>query len=51
MNQRYQRIYNISTNTFIVGAPMIIVGGGLLIDHKTNRTIAQFKFKNISKQD
>lgn len=51
MNSRYSRIYTLSTNLYIVGAPVILCAGVLLQDHVKNRIVAQLKFKNISERE
>lgn len=45
--ERYNRLYKIEENLYQVGSPVIILAGALLLDTKTNGTIAQLKFMNL----
>lgn len=47
MSERYTRVYSLSDNLYLDGAPMLIAAGALLKDNKTGRILAQLKLQNL----
>ena len=48
MQERYERLYALPGQLYIIGSPVIIEAGALLKDNQYNNVVAQLKFRNIS---
>ena len=48
MAERFERLYKLSENLYIDGAPIIISAGALLKDTATGSVVAQIKFHSVS---
>ncbi len=48
MSERYSRIRNIQAPLYGIGYPVMVEAGALLKDNKTNDTVLQLQFRNIS---
>ena len=48
MAERYSKLYSLKENQYILGSPVIIRAGALLLDNATTKVLAQLKFKSIS---
>ena len=47
-NNRFSRLYELKSNLYAEGMPIVIKAGALLKDTETNNAIVQLKFKNVS---
>ncbi|MBQ8247525.1 MAG: hypothetical protein IJZ42_10365 [Lachnospiraceae bacterium] len=46
--ERYKKLFNLQSDLYHEGSGVIIEAGALLLDTKTDSTVAQLKFKNIT---
>lgn len=51
MNERYERLFSLSTNSSAEDAPVKIVAAALSRDYAAKRNVIQVKFQNCSQQD
>lgn len=47
MSERYKKIFDLTKNLYVEGAPAIIAAGALLMDTQTNCMLAQLKFQSV----
>lgn len=48
MSERYQRLFELDKNLYVVGCPVVISAGAITKDNETGRVFIQLKIKNIS---
>ncbi len=48
MSERYSKLYSLTENLYLDGAPVIISAGALLKDNNTGKILAQLKIKSIT---
>ncbi len=48
MSERYQRLFELDKNMYVVGSPVVISAGAITKDNETGRVFIQLKIKNIS---
>lgn len=46
--ERYQRLYSIGENLYQANSDILLCAGVLLLDTKSNKVLAQLKFRNLS---
>ncbi len=50
MSERYTKLFSLPENQYVHGAPILIAAGALLRDNRSETTLAQLKFWNISEK-
>ncbi len=51
MSERYSRLFSLTENLYLEGAPVLIAAGALLKDNQTGQVLAQLKFRSISPKE